>query len=134
MPIFAKLAKFGVVGAFVTAFNYLLYVGLISMGFHYLVPTTLGWGIGLLVGFIGNKYWTFSRRTLTTPGEISRFLLAYLLQLAFGTTTLVLMIDHLGIDPRPAFFINVGLTAAFSFMFLDRFVFPTSEDVRRARV
>lgn len=126
-----KLARFGVVGTLVTAFNYFLYVTMISLGFHYLVPTTLGWALGLVAGFIGNKYWTFGNRNPANVAEAARFLLAYLLQLAFGSCTLILTIDGLAINARVAFFVNVALTATFSFLFLDKFVFPGCRAVTR---
>jgi putative flippase GtrA len=123
--VLGKLGRFGVVGIVVTAFNYLLYVTMISFGFHYLVPTTIGWFLGLVVAFVGNKYWTFGRRSRTSAREAGRFIFAYLLQLVFGSCTLLMMIDALGLDPNPAYFINLALTAGFSFLFLDRFVFPS---------
>lgn len=118
-----KIGRFGLVGGAVTALNYLLYLGMIGLGFHYLAATTTGWLIGVLLSFVGNKYWTFTRRGPADGREVGSFLLGYVLQLVFGSLTLFAFIDLAGIDFRVAFFLNVALTALFSYLFMDRITF-----------
>lgn len=118
-----RVLRFAVVGTGVTLFNFALYVGLIAMGAHYLVATVAGWAIGVAVAFHLNRTVTFRLRTRTGLREVWSFLATYVAQLALGTATLVLMIDGLGIEYRIAFFVNVAITALFSFTLMDRVVF-----------
>lgn len=115
--------RFGVVGGGISAFNFVLYMIMVAAGFHYLIPTTIGWGVGVALSYIGNKYWAFMKRGSPDIPELYAFLVGYLLQLALGSTTLFAAIDLLGVSPNPAYVANLAITAVFSYCFLDRLVF-----------
>lgn len=123
--LLGRIGRFGIVGVGVTAFNYWLYVTLIGIGFHYVLATSVGWALGVVISFFANKYYTFVVAGRPQWRELGGFVTGYVLQLVFGTATLVLMIDGLGIEYRIAFFVNVAMTAAFSFLFLDNLVFKS---------
>jgi putative flippase GtrA len=118
-----KMARFAVVGGGITAFNYVLYLAMIEAGFHYLVPTTIGWILGVVVSFFSNKYWTFERSGAPRIPEVGGFFVGYVLQLVLGSAGIFALIDVLGVDHRIAFPVNVVLTATFSYIFLNRVVF-----------
>jgi putative flippase GtrA len=121
--LLTRLARFGTVGVTITGFNYLLYAFLITQNVHYLVATTVGWVVGVCAAFFGNKYFTFLHFKAVDKGQIRKFLSCYVSQLLIGTTTMVLMIDTIGMGYHMAFFINVAITSSYSFLFMDRLVF-----------
>lgn len=55
-----KLVKFSIVGAGVTAIGYLVYAFLVYLGVNYQVALLLDYIVGIVIGYILNKYWTFS--------------------------------------------------------------------------
>lgn len=61
--------------------------------------------------------------------ELGSFAFGYALQLVLGSVTIFILIDVLRFGVRAAFFINVAITAAFSFTFLDRLVFTTNPKI-----
>lgn len=122
-----RMTRFLIVGASITGFNFLLYYFLIEHGWHYLAAIALGWAIGTLVSFFGNKYLTFTHRGAIDRKQVTRFVFCYVTQLIVGSATIVLMIDGLGIDYIVAFFINVAITSAYSYLFLHLLVFPSDQ-------
>lgn len=126
-PLVVRIARFGIVGVAITGFNYLLYICLVTHGMHYLIATTMGWVIGVCAAFFGNKYFAFLNFEAVDKSQIRKFLSCYISQLLIGSTTMVVMIDVIGIGYQMAFFINVAITSLYSFLFMDRLVFPRRE-------
>lgn len=128
--LLGKMARFGIVGGVITAFNYWLYISLISIGLHYLIATTLGWLIGVMASFFGNKYYTFLNYNSPNFIEVISFFSGNIIQLIIGSITLIIIIDVIGIDFQYAFFFNVAITAIFSFLFMDRIVFGINSSLK----
>jgi putative flippase GtrA len=121
--LLGKIARFGIVGGTITAFNYWLYISLISFGLHYLIATTSGWIIAVAFSFLANKYYTFLKFSKPRLFEIISFFYGNVLQLILGSITIFTMIDILNLNMSYAFFINVAITSIFSFVFMDKIVF-----------
>lgn len=119
----AKVMRFGIVGGGVTLLNYVLSLAMIAGGHHYLVATATGWAVGVAVSYVFNKYFTFLRSDRPGAREVGSFLAGYVLQLLIGSMTLVFLVDVAGIPFKLAFFLNVIVTALFSYIFMDRIVF-----------
>ncbi len=127
MKAFAlRVASFGLIGALLSGLNYLVYSGLMHVGVHYALAATAGWAVGLVLSFVLNKRFTFSLRTAPNPYEIATFLGTYLLQFGLGLASLVALVSGLGVAPRPAFAINLVVTAAISFGLMRWVVFRPS--------
>jgi putative flippase GtrA len=123
----AKITRFGIVGSGVTALNFLLYVTLIGAGFHYLAATGAGWATGVAVSFFLNKHYTFLQPARPAGREVNSFLTGYVLQLLLGSLSLAFLVEVARIDCKTAFFLNVPITALFSYLFMDRIVFAARE-------
>ncbi|WP_088184650.1 GtrA family protein [Sphingobium sp. Z007] len=127
----ARLMRFGMVGGGVTLIAYLLFLGAIAGGLHYLVASVLAWAGGLCVGFVAHRHLTFGDRN-GWRGQIWRYIAVYLLQLLFGTATLAALIDLAGLAPWLAYPVNIVFTATFSYVLMSRMVFRPAADVQRA--
>lgn len=127
----ARMMRFGMVGGGVTVIAYLLFLGAIAGGLHYLVASVLAWAGGLCVGFVAHRHLTFSARN-GWRGQIWRYIAVYLLQLLFGTATLAALIDLAGLAPWLAYPVNIAFSATLSYVLMSRMVFKSAVDVQRA--
>lgn len=124
-PLGQRIFRFGIVGGGITLLNYVLSVALIGLGAHYVLATSFGWFVGVVISFFANKHYTFLQRGQADLREVASFLSGYVLQLLVGTATLVIFIDGIGLPFGLAFCFNVVITALFSYCFMDRIVFTT---------
>jgi putative flippase GtrA len=75
-----QLGRFGMVGAFNTILDLLLFNVLLwslptQNTMLILVYNSIAYSIGAFNSFLLNKYWTFQRKHTATPGEVFRFIL-----------------------------------------------------------
>src|SRR5215472_8671898 len=85
MPAMGRLLRFVITGALTTATAYLVFVGLISAGVHYLIANVFAWGLSLLVGFAVNRRFTFQIAGATDrTRHFGLYLLGAVLQLMLG--------------------------------------------------
>lgn len=126
-----RLMRFGIVGGGVTLIAYLLFLGAIAGGLHYVAASVLAWAGGLCVGFLAHRHVTFGDRG-GWRSQIWRYIGVYLLQLLFGTATLAALIDLAGLAPWLAYSVNIIFTATFSYVLMSRMVFTPAGDVQRA--
>jgi putative flippase GtrA len=117
-----RLIRFGLTGALTTALSYVVFVGLIRLGVLYEAASAASWALGLIVGFVINRRFTFGisgadRR----KRDFTLYIVGSLLQLALGLAGYGLLIGRLRLNPTPAFVLNTTMTATFNFLFL-RFV------------
>jgi putative flippase GtrA len=119
----ARVGRFGIVGGGVTLLNFLISLGLINGGIHYVFATSVGWVAGVVVSYFANKHFTFMRTGSPDVREVRIFLSAYLLQLLVGTASLVLLVEVARLPFHFAFWVNVGITAIVSYGLMDRVVF-----------
>lgn len=124
-----RLVRFGMVGGGVTLIAYLLFLGAIAGGMHYLFASVVAWAGGLCVGFVAHRHLTFCDRD-AWRGQIWRYIAVYLLQLMFGTATLAALIDLAGLAPWLAYPVNIIFTATFSYVLMSRMVFTSPADAQ----
>lgn len=55
-----KIVKFALVGATNTIFCYLLYVILIQWGLNFNIALALDYAVGVVTGYLLNRFWTFA--------------------------------------------------------------------------
>lgn len=118
-----NLVRFGLVGGFVTAVAYVTFTGLLHLGAHYLVAATAGWAVGVGLSYVLNRTFTFEVGGRAKPREFGTFVGGYVLQLGLGLADYWLLIGVLKFGPSLAFVANLGLSAAFSFIFMRWVVF-----------
>lgn len=123
-PGAGRLLRFCLTGLLTTATAYVVFVGLIALGVHYLIANVFAWGVALLVGFVVNRRFTFG---ITGADGRSRHFGLYLLgaglQLMLGSVGYAILIGYLRLDPTPAFAVNIIITATFNYLFLSLVTF-----------
>jgi len=117
-----RLIRFGLTGALTTALSYVVFIGLIRLEVYYEAASAASWALGLVVGFVVNRRFTFGisggdRR----KRDFTLYIVGSLLQLGLGLSGYALLIGRFRLDPTPAFILNTAVTATFNFLFL-RFV------------
>jgi putative flippase GtrA len=118
-----SVVRFGLVGGFVTGVVYLVFIGLIQIGAHYLTAQAWSWLVGLALGYGLNRTFTFAVAKRVGLVELLLYLSCYLLQYALGAIGFWLWIDQLHFGPTLAFVCNVVITTIFSFVFMRGVVF-----------
>jgi putative flippase GtrA len=117
LPPIARFAISGV-GNSVVGFSVLL--GALRLGFSDIAANFAGFAVGLTVGFVANRQWTFAVRGRVSLAEVARYLLGF--GLAWSLNITVVMIGmHAGYAGSP--FIHLAGIAGYSlvFFFISRF-------------
>jgi putative flippase GtrA len=118
-----SIARFGLVGGFVTGVVYLAFIGMLELGVHYLVAAALGWALGLGLSYVLNRSFTFAVKHKAHRREYGAFIATYLLQLGLGQLTYWVMMGVLNLGPTVSFLVNLVFTASVSFVFMRWVVF-----------
>lgn len=84
------IAKFGLVGLLNTLVGFSIIFAALAAGMGDYIANALGYGLGFLLSWSLNRYWTFSVRRAATLNEIARFGSAA--ALAYGANLLVINI------------------------------------------
>ncbi len=80
------LIRFGVIGGISVCLDYIVYSSLIDLGLGLLLAKGVSFCVGLVFGFLGNKFWTFrSRREFWS--EWGSYLLIYTVTLVINIYT-----------------------------------------------
>jgi putative flippase GtrA len=122
-----QLAKFGIVGLGTNLSLYAGYVLLLSIGVRPVVAMTVTYALGVLLGFLLNRAWTFA----ATPGSrsaLARYASAYLVGYVLNVLLLAWFVDRLG---WPAAYVQAGaivVVALFLFVAQKFWVFPAARD------
>jgi putative flippase GtrA len=124
MPdIISAIVRFGVIGGGLTALSYLLFIGLIHLGLHYIIASALVWVVGVGLSYILNRRFTFGARRRATACEFGKFVGGYVLQFGLATALYALLIGRLGLSPSLAFGINLIATSSSNFAYMRLIVF-----------
>ena len=119
---FGQLFRYGVVGV---VSNTTLYSVYLLITFHGLEPKTamtLVYIIGVFIGFIGNRKWTFTHRGNAIYAAL-RYLLAHLLGYFLNFLILFTFVDHLGYAHQWVQAVAIIIVAIFLFIIFKYFVF-----------
>lgn len=103
-----RLYRYGTVGIATNLVLYFVFVLFLRLGLAATVAAVLCYGLGVIMSYVLNRYWTFSS-TVTHRRDIPKFLLAYGIGLV--STLLTIMLLMLWLPPELAQIINIGLTA-----------------------
>ena len=117
------LLRFGLVGGFVTAVVYVVFIALLKLGMHYLPASACGWAVGVGLNYVLSRLFTFAVKERAHAREFMAFAVGALLQLALGLACYALLMGRLKLGATPAFLINLVVTASFSFLFMRQVVF-----------
>lgn len=67
------MIKFGLVGLLNTAFGFSIILSALALGLGDYAANALGYGFGLVLSFVANRYWTFAVREPMSATELARF-------------------------------------------------------------
>lgn len=109
-----QVIRFGLVGLFGFAVNFLIYHFSMSAGIHYLVASFFGWFISLVGVFLLNRTITFAPSGRLID-DFARTVAVYLGQQLIVAATLFVAVDLFNFDPRVAFLLALPPAVAVSF-------------------
>jgi putative flippase GtrA len=129
MPsIVAQFSKFSAVGAVNAALNGAIFFGMVSLGYHYVTASLLGWFLGVLNSFVMNKYYTFEAGGTFSIREVVTFFIGYLIQLPLAWLAYAVAIDVLQVGYVAAYIVNLVWLTSLSFLYARGVVFRTGRD------
>ena len=67
------IVKFGLVGLLNTAIGFSIILAALAAGFGDYAANALGYGLGFMLSYVLNRYWTFAVRQPTSVAEMARF-------------------------------------------------------------
>ena len=121
-----KGVRFLLAGAANTAINYSLFVLLVYVGVHYNIALAIEYICGICLGYVLNRYWTFSATISSTTGMrkgFSRYIALYLA--VFGLNAVLLnafvLLDIFG--PIVGQLLALCVATLFSFQLQNKWVF-----------
>ena len=110
----SQLLKFCFMGGIATIINYSFFYILLVFGVHYLISSASGYILGMFIGFVLNKKFTFESKSKKTAVEIIKYFIVYSLSLFFGLLFLEIQV-RLGIDVLLANLFSVVLIVITNF-------------------
>jgi len=118
--------KFLIAGAFNTGINYLLFVLLVYLGLNYNIALTVDYIFGIGLGYLINRYWTFS-----APGSnqknLRKYIALYLLVFLLNALILNALIMLHIVRPIMGQLIALGIVTLLSFQLQNKWVFAAKK-------
>lgn len=125
----STIFRFVVSGLVTTLASYLSFMALLAVGYHYFLSGVGSWLCSVALGFLMNRRYTF--QITGSSGRDRQFLLyvvGAVFQLLLALAGYAALIGGLGLKPTLAFCINLLMTTAFSFAFMNLVTFrPTAK-------
>jgi len=87
------------------------------------LSSSIGYVIGLLLGYSLNKNWTFIKKVVIGKSYILQYSIAQIVALIFCQALLFYLVEFLRIDPLLANVISLAFATIVSFLLIDMFVF-----------
>jgi len=116
--------RFVVSGLVATLVSYFSFMALLAAGYHYAISGIGSWLCSVGVGFAMNRRFTFQISGSSGRGRHFRlFIVGAVLQLLLALAGYAALIGGLGLKPTLAFCINLLMTTAFSFAFMNLVTF-----------
>jgi putative flippase GtrA len=94
--VLVQWLRFVVVGATNTLVSWCAYAVVTSLGLHYLLASTVAFGLGVVNSYVLNRRWTFRSRAQRTP-ELLRFTVVQMVGLGVDLVLLYAIVEGLGI-------------------------------------
>ena len=130
-----KAIKFGVVGTISTAVNYGSFAFLFKIvGLYYLFSSVTGYMIGVLVGYLLNKNWTFVQQVNKSKNYLMVYIIVYVVSLISSQLLLILLVEKIILDPLFANIYAIALSATMNFLGSNYFVFKKVNNLTTSNV
>lgn len=121
-----QLLRYGIIGVTTNALLYGGYLVLSSLGIGAKMALSLLYVPGVLVGFAGNRKFTFQHRG-RIPASMARYLATYAFGYVFNFAGIVIFVDVLGLPTNWVVFALIFVTAGLLFTLQRWWVFPTQQ-------
>ena len=123
-----QLVRYGLVGIGSNVSIYLVYIFITYLGVDPKIAMTLVFIVGALIGFVGNRRWTFTHYGSSSRAGI-RFLVSYAAAYTFNLLCMWFAVDRLGVPHYLVQAVNVVLISLLLFIAQKYWIFaPDSED------
>lgn len=122
--LITRLYRFSIVGIISTAINYICFLLLYkTFFFHYILSSTIGYLIGLLLGYFINKNWTFVEKIEIKESYIVKYFFAQIIGLVICQLILLTLVEMLLLNPLLANFFALAIATIVCFILIDSYVF-----------
>ena len=129
--LLSRIIGFSIVGGVSTIINYASFVFMYkALQFHYIFSSSVGYLIGLLLGYYLNKNWIFFQKVIIGKSYVVKYSVAQLAGLFFSQVLLWSLVEILCFGPLLANLIALGLASIASFILIDLFVFKAAGENR----
>jgi putative flippase GtrA len=118
-----QLIRYGLVGVTSNTAIYFVYLILTHLGVEPKTAMTLVYIIGALIGFFGNRHWTFAHRGKSSRAA-ARYVFAHLLGYLLNVAILDIFVDQLGYAHQAVQAVAIVTIAGFLFVIFKFYVFP----------
>ena len=124
-----KSVKFLLVGGFNTIAMYLLYWFLVRQGLHYNIALLIDYTVGIVTGYLMNRFWTFARHGNWHPHHgFLKYCLAYGLVYVVNCILLSMIVENRISGPEIGQIVALGGATVFSFLLQNFWVFKNGQD------
>ena len=121
--------KFLIVGAANTAITFVIYAALVSAGVHYNLALPIVYVIGIALGFVVNRSWTFAKpssansREKQSGTQLMQYILVYVLVFLLNLIVLNVLVQQFGVSPIVAQFFALCISTVCSYSLQKLWVF-----------
>ena len=120
---FARFARFASVGAVVGLVNYIIYLGCLAIGYHYLAAVVLSWMPSIALGYWLNRGITFGSTVAPNLSEFAGYAASALVQMGLAMIVVAGFVEILLVPPVFAPFATLAVVSIGHYLALDRLVF-----------
>lgn len=121
----APLFRFGLVGLTTNSIGYLIYLMLTAFGVSPKIAMTGLYGLGVLLGFLGNRTFSFNYQGPAIKAAL-RYCMAHVVGFGTNFALLLIFVDIYGFPHQLVQLIAIFIVALELFIILRLFVFPAS--------
>jgi putative flippase GtrA len=123
-----KFIKFSIVGFVNTVSSYSLFYILLELAeINYVISTISAYILGILVSYLGNKYWTFRIIRSVWRLEFIKYMILNLIGLAINTSIMILLVENFDIHPLIAQVIAMSVVIFYNFFGSKLWVFRAND-------
>lgn len=122
-PIF----RFALVGGFNTLLTYGIYLLFLHLGFHYQIALFFEYSVGICIGYILNRHWTFAVQEKEVSGFV-RYTMTYV-GVYLGNVVLLTIVVEMGwMKPALGQIVVLGFVSLVNFFIQKYWVFAKKEN------
>ena len=125
----SQVMRFVAVGAFQTGLNVVCFAGAHALGVPYRAAAVVAGVVVFVVGFLLNRHWTFSSRSVAIRRHAVRYTCVVLGAIGVGVLLLTFFVEVAGVPAVPAQALAILVSAPASFLAQRTWVF--GEDAAR---